>query len=114
MQQKSGEQRPCNRNQHPPPRRTRRRVEPAAEILSQDNEQHDRQPDYRADDQRQDQQDFVFVPVRASASLRKRPLFSHPSHFMLSRGPSSPRNDSCFNHVNMAAMIAIAHSGVPR
>ena len=60
-EQIAGDERAAGRNQNAPPGRASGRIHAGAQILGDVDECRDHQPDQRADDQRQQQQDFVFV-----------------------------------------------------
>ncbi len=60
-EQITGEERAAGRDQDAPPGRASGRIHARAKIFGDVNEGRDHQADQRADDQRQQQQDFVFV-----------------------------------------------------
>ncbi len=72
-EQITGEERAGGGDQNTPPGRASRRIHAGAQIFGDVDECRHHQPDHRADDQREQQQDFVFVleeePRRRSNAL---------------------------------------------
>ena len=60
-EQIAGEERAAGGDQNAPPGRASRRIHARAQVFGDVDECRHHQPDQRADDQREQQQDFVFV-----------------------------------------------------
>jgi len=63
IEQVARDQRAGDRDEDAAPRGAAGGVELAAEVLGEDDKQHHREPDHRADDQGEDEQDLIFVPI---------------------------------------------------